>query len=425
MKTIIKNGRLIDPSAGIDEKRDVVIEDGLVAGIAKPGGQAPSGVEVIDIDGCIVMPGLIDLHVHLREPGFESKETVASGSMAAVSGGFTSICCMANTDPVNDNIALTGFILQKAREAGTTRVFPLGSVTRGLEGESLTEMGELMEAGCVAFSDDGKCVMNADMMRNALIYAKSFDVPIAVHAVDVNLAGKGVMHEGYQSMRLGLPGVPSAAEDVMVARDTLLATQTGARLHIQHVTTKCSLSLIRNARAQGARVTAEAAPHHFMLTDKDIGNYNTNMKMMPPLRTEADREAIIEALADGTIDAVATDHAPHGRLLKDCEFENAANGCIGLETALALLWELVRTGRLSAMRAVELLTSGPARVFSLPHGTLKPGVAADLTVFDPRPEYIFDSDRIRSLSKNSPFLGRAMQGQVIRTIVQGRTVFQR
>ncbi|MBZ0274350.1 dihydroorotase [bacterium] len=424
MKTIIRGGRVIDPVRDIDGVRDVIIDDdGRLAGV-EPAADSPRDVEVIDATGFLVLPGLIDLHVHLREPGFEQKETIATGARAAVAGGFTAVCCMANTNPVNDHVSVTRLILDRAREANLARVYPLGAVTRGLAGEVLAEMGELRDAGCVGFSDDGRCVMVSSVMRNALVYARTFDVPIAVHAIDETLAGRAVMHEGEHSMRLGLSGVPSAAEDFMVARDCVLARHAGARLHVQHVSTKGAVEIIRVAKGYGVRVTAEGTPHHFTLIDEDVGDYDTYFKMAPPLRSAEDREAVIEGLADGTLDAIATDHAPHESLVKDCEFENAANGIIGLETALPLSWDLVRAGRLSVRRCVELLTSGPARAFDLPYGLTK-GAPADITIFDPDARYVFTADRIRSLSRNTPFVGRDMVGEVVRTIVGGRTVFTR
>jgi len=425
MKTVIRGGRFIDPSSDIDDLRDVVFEDDRVLGIESPGAEFPKGTEIIEADGCIVMPGLVDLHVHFREPGFEYKETIATGTHAAVAGGFVAVCCMANTNPVNDNVPVTNFILEKAREAGRARVYPMGAVTKGLRGETLSEMGELKNAGCVAFTDDGRCLMDPAIALNAMVYAMSFDAPIAVHALDERLAGDGAIHEGSYSTRLGLPGVPSVAEDAMVARDVVLAEAAGARLHIQHVTTKGAVGIIREAKARGMKLTAEATPHHFSLIDEDVGEYDTNFKMAPPLRSARDREAVIEGIADGTLDAVATDHAPHERLAKDCEFAKAANGIVGLETALTLTWNLVRQKAISAKRAVDLLTAAPASVFNLPHGTLKVGSTADITIFDPASKYVFSEDRLFGLSKNSPFIGKKLQGEVVRTIISGKTVFQR
>jgi len=361
----------------------------------------------------------------LREPGFEQKETIATGCMAAVSGGFTSICCMANTNPVNDNISVTGLILDKALAAKTARVFPIACMTVEMNGDHLVEMGELRQAGVVAFSDDGKSIMSSAIMRNALVYAKMFGAPIAVHEIDLEIAGKGAMHKGFHSVKLGLPGVPSAAEDIMIARDAILAKDTGGRVHFLHVTTKGAIDIIRDYKSKGVSITAEVTPHHFTLIDEDVGDYNTQYKMSPPLRGPSDREALINGLKDGTIDAIATDHAPHEILAKDCEFENAANGIIGLETALALTWNLVRRKQLTPRRAVELLTWGPAKCYNLPTGTISPGSLADLTIFDPKVKYIFDADRIYSKSKNSPFIGAKMQGQVKTTIVGGKTVFSR
>ena len=425
MKTVIKGGRVIDPASSIDKKADVVFKSDRIIEIAGPKTEYPRSMNVIDAAGCIVMPGLIDLHTHLREPGFEQKETIATGCMAAVSGGFTSICCMANTNPVNDNISVTGLILDKALAAKTARVFPIACMTVEMNGDHLVEMGELRQAGVVAFSDDGKSIMSSAIMRNALVYAKMFGAPIAVHEIDLEIAGKGAMHKGFHSVKLGLPGVPSAAEDIMIARDAILAKDTGGRVHFLHVTTKGAIDIIRDYKSKGVSITAEVTPHHFTLIDEDVGDYNTQYKMSPPLRGPSDREALINGLKDGTIDAIATDHAPHEILAKDCEFENAANGIIGLETALALTWNLVRRKQLTPRRAVELLTWGPAKCYNLPTGTISPGSLADLTIFDPKVKYIFDADRIYSKSKNSPFIGAKMQGQVKTTIVGGKTVFSR
>ncbi|MCL4233682.1 MAG: dihydroorotase [Deltaproteobacteria bacterium] len=425
MRTLIANSRVIDPASGLDEPRDILIEDGRILDLVRPGETVADVAERIDATGRISTPGFVDLHVHLREPGYEQKETIATGCMAAVSGGFTSVCSMANTNPVNDHSSVTALILAKAKEANLARVFPMAAVTKGLAGESLTEMGELYEHGVVGFTDDGRCVMNAAVMRSALVYAKSFGVPVSVHAIDEHLAGDAPMHSGFHSMRLGLRGVPSAAEDTMVARDVVLSALTGARLHVQHISTKGAIEIVRMAKARGVPVTCEAAPHHFTLIDEDVGEYDTNFKMAPPLRGEVDREAVREALADGTIDAIATDHAPHEMLVKDCEFEKAANGIIGLETALSLTWDLVEAGVISEMRAIELLTIAPCKAFNLPHGTLAKGAAADVAIFDPKATYTFTTDRIYSLSKNSPFIGRAMKADVKRTLVGGRTVFAR
>lgn len=424
MRVRISNARIIDPASGLNEKRDILVEDGVILDLIRPG-ESAAAQEVIDAEGCLAVPGFVDLHVHLREPGFEQKETILTGTMAAVSGGFTAVCCMANTQPVNDNSSVTALILAKAREAGLARVYPMAAVTKGLEGQSLTEMGELREAGAVGFTDDGKCVQNSVVMRNALIYAKSFDVPVAVHAIDEVMGGSGAMHAGFHAMQLGLPGVPRAAEDTMVARDVVLSKLTGARLHIQHLSTKGALEIVRIAKDRGIPVTCEAAPHHFTLLDTDVGDYDTNFKMAPPLRENEDREALLEGMADGTIDAIATDHAPHEKLVKDCEFEKAANGIIGLETALPLTWELVKRGILTEMRAIEMLTSAPCRAFNLPHGTLAKGATADITIFDPEAKYVFTFDRVCSLSKNTPFIGREMTGEVRWTLVGGKTVFAR
>ncbi len=425
MKTIIRGGRVIDPASSVDKKADVVIEKDRILEISSPGKIAATNMKVIDAEGCLVLPGLIDLHAHLREPGFEQKETIATGCASAVSGGFTSVCCMANTNPVNDNSSVTGFILDKAQKAKSARIFPIACVTMGMGGDHLVEMGELSEYGVVAFSDDGNCIMSSSMMRNALIYAKKFRTPIAVHEIDEAIAGKGAMHKGFQSVRLGLPGVPSVAEDIMVARDAILSLDTGSRVHFLHVTTKGAVDIIRDYKSKGAPITAEATPHHFTLTDEDVGDYNTQCKMSPPLRSPRDRDAVIEGLKDGTIDAIATDHAPHEILAKDCEFANAANGIIGFETALPLTWNLVRQKIITARKAVELLTWGPAKCYNLPAGTISPGSLADVAIFDPKTKYVFDAARIISKSKNSPFIGQKLQGQVVATIVGGKVAFSR
>jgi dihydroorotase len=424
MKRLIKGGRVVDPASGTDRIADVLIEGETIRGVLDPrdgdavahGGDA----EVFRADGMVVAPGFIDLHVHLREPGYEHKETVATGTDAAVAGGFTAVACMANTNPVNDNQAVTEYILAKARAAGKAKVYPIGALTVGLKGEALADIGELKAAGVVALSDDGETVMNAEVMRCGLRYAAMFGLAVISHCEDRVLRGDGVMHEGFVSTELGLPPIPGVAEEVMVARDLLLARETGARLHVAHVSSAGSVDLIRWGKSIGVNVTAEAAPHHFILTDEAVRGYDPNFKMSPPLCGEEDRAALVRGMADGTIDCIATDHAPHDLVIKNLEFEKSANGVIGLETALPLTLRLVREGSLPLARAIELLTIGPARALGLPGGTLAAGADADVVVFDPEARYRYDATMVRSRSKNSPFLGWEMTGRVVRTFVRGR-----
>jgi len=431
-RVVIEGGLLIDPKQGIEEPRCVVIEDDRVVGLPK---RAPkvfalgaasrrSGDELrIDARGCWVLPGLIDLHAHLREPGAEYKETIASASAAAVAGGFTSLVAMPNTDPVNDSVNVTEFILSRAREAGLCRVLPAGAVTQGLKGEALSEMGLLAKAGCVLFTDDGRPVMAARLMRRALEYAKDLGLPVMVHEEDLQLSAGGAMHEGEVSTRLGLPGIPSLAEDVMVLRDIALLESCGGHLHFAHLSTAGSVAALREAKARGLRVSGEVTPHHFSLTDEAVVGYHSSTKMMPPLRSASDREALIKAMADGTLDAIATDHAPHAATEKDQEFDRAPNGVIGLETALSLTFKLILEGSLSRLRGIELLTAGPAAVLGLDRGSLAPGLLADLLVFDPKAHWRVEAKRLRSRSKNTPFMGMTLPGVVRRTLVGGRTVF--
>ncbi|MCB1152937.1 dihydroorotase, partial [bacterium] len=354
MKTLILGGRVMDPASGLNEERDLVIDDGRIAEIVPPGQSFAGDFERINASGLLVVPGLLDIHVHFREPGFEHKETIATGAASAVAGGFTTVVCMANTKPVNDNPETTRLMLDASKAADLARVFPVGTVTKGMVGDERTDMGALLAAGVVGFSDDGKCVMSAKIMYEALLEAKEHDAVITVHAIDDAMAGRAIMHEGEQSRKLGFKGVPAAAEDTMVARDCLLALHTGARVHIQHVSTRGAVEIVRWMKGQGAPVTAEAAPHHWLLTDKDVGDGDPNFKMAPPLREDADREAIIHGLADGTLDNIATDHAPHDAESKSKAFPDCANGIIGLETSFPLTWDLVRAGHISEMRALEL-----------------------------------------------------------------------
>jgi dihydroorotase len=411
-KLLIHGGRVIDPSQGLDGAFDVLIEDGAVAKI-DGAIKKPKGAEEFDASGRVVSPGLIDIHVHLREPGQEYKETVRTGTMAAAAGGFTAVACMANTDPVNDNRSVTELILSEATKWGFARVHPIGAI------------GEMLRAGAVAVSDDGKPVMNAELMRRALLYAQHFDVAVIQHAEDLTLTGAGVMHEGEWSTKLGLPGIPGAAEDVMVARDIILAEDTAGRYHVAHLSTARSLDMCRRAKAQGLRVTCEVAPHHLILTDEEVAKsgFSTNTKMKPPLRSARDREALINGLADGTVDCIASDHAPHHADEKDVQFNLAPFGILGLETTLSLcLDRLVRPGILSLPRLIELLSTGPARVLGLPGGTLKIGSPADVTVFHPDEKVTIRAAAFRSRSRNTPFDGWKLHGRPVATFLGGRRV---
>ncbi|HTU01943.1 MAG TPA: dihydroorotase [Candidatus Sulfotelmatobacter sp.] len=427
MRILIEGGRVIDPANQHDGIRDVWIEDGRIAAVQAPGagGERGGADRVFDARGKVVCPGFVDLHVHLREPGREDMETIATGTRAAVRGGFTSVCCMANTTPVNDNQSVTDFILDKAQRAGAAHVFPIGAITKGLKGEELAEIGELVNSGCVAVSDDGKPVMNAELMRRALEYTLMFKIPVIQHAEDEHLTGKGVMHEGRVSAELGLKGIPAVSEAVIVARDILLAEMTGGRYHVAHVSTFEALELVRAAKAKGLAVTCEAAPHHFALTDEAIHSFSTNLKMSPPLRSARHVAAVKAALADGTIDAIATDHAPHVLQDKEQEFDYAANGVIGLETAFALTVSvLVEGGVLTLPQAIARLTADPARIFKLAKGTLSPGADADVVVVDPAREWVVDAKRFASKARNTPFDGWKLRGQVLATIAGGKVVWE-
>jgi dihydroorotase len=424
-RLFIEGGRVIDPASGVDGVRTVVVEDGRIAEVAERV-ERPRDARALDARGRWVTPGFVDLHAHLREPGQEYKETVATGALAAVAGGFTTVCAMPNTKPVNDTASVTELVLARAAAAGLARVLPVGCISRGQGGEDLAEYGELKAAGCVAVSDDGKPVVSSSLMRRALEYAKAFGLPVAVHEEDPLLVGKGVMHEGAASTRLGLKGIPGAAEDVMVLRDLALLELTGGRLHVQHVSTAGAVRAIRDAKKRGLAVTAEATPHHLALTDEDLAasSYSTDFKMNPPLRGAADVAALREGLADGTIDAVATDHAPHSAVEKDLEFDAALNGVVGLETAFPVCLDLVRRGVLPDRRLVEALTAGAARAFGLAAGTLRAGAAADLAVLDPAAEWVLDPARLRSKGRNTPWKGRRLVGRCVYTIVGGRVVHE-
>jgi len=424
MSIVIKNGRVIDPASNTDRVADVLIVDGRIAGVA-PNLSSPNA-EVFDASGMIVAPGFIDMHVHLREPGFEHAETIESGSRAAAAGGFTSICAMPNTKPVNDSATVTSYIVERARRYAAVNVFPIGAITKGSLGEELAAYGAMKAAGAVAISDDGQPVANSRVMRRAMEFARSYDLPIVDHCEDPGLGAGGDMHEGAQSVRWGLRGIPSASEDVMVARDLLLAQVTGARCHIAHISTVNSVAMVDAARRRGLTVTCEATPHHFTLSDRDMAAYDSNYKMKPPLRSPRDRAAIIEGLASGVIDAIATDHAPHPGSEKMQEFERCPFGIIGLETAVALaLDELVLPGMITLNRMVELFTSGPERVMRLGRGTLAPGAPGDVTVFSLDLEWTYDVNQSHSRSRNSPFNGRTFRGGPVATVVEGKFAWKR
>jgi dihydroorotase len=424
MNLLIKNGRVIDPSQKLDDTLDVLVENGLIREIGK-GLAAPAGVETIDAAGTYVVPGLIDMHVHLRDPGLEYKEDIVSGTKAAVAGGFTSICCMPNTKPVIDNKTVASYIVNKAKAEGSCNVFPIGSITYGLSGDRMSEMGELKESGCVAVSDDGKPVGNSELMMRSLQYAAGIGIMVISHAEELELVGDGTMNEGFTSTELGLKGIPRVAEDIATARETLLAEYTGTPIHIAHVSTKGSVRIIREAKARGVRVTCETAPHYFTLTDDAVRGYNTNAKMNPPLREAEDVAAIKEGLKDCTIDAIATDHAPHHMDEKDVEFNVAMNGIIGLETSLPLSLKLVQDGVLTLNQLIETMSCNPSKILGLNRGTLAAGAIADITLIDPKIEWKVEADRLSSKSKNTPWLGRTMSGGAAATIVGGKLVYKR
>jgi dihydroorotase len=424
MSLLIKNGRVVDPANSMDAVQDVLISGARIERIG-PDLPLAADTTVLDATGKIVCPGFIDIHVHLREPGYEYKETVATGTRAAAAGGFTAVCCMANTQPVNDNRSITDYIRAKAAVEGIVRVYPIGAVTRGLGGEELAELAELAEAGCVAFSDDGRCVMNAALYRRAMEYTLPFGAPIISHAEDHELSRGTAMHEGVVSTELGVPGAPAAAEDIMVARDILLAELTGAHVHIAHLSTAGAVRLVRDAKARGIRVTAEVTPHHLLLTEDAVRTFDANAKMSPPLRSKRDTEVLLEALVDGTIDCIATDHAPHAGSEKEGEFDRAAFGIIGLETAVGLLLDrLVRPGALPLGTLISGLSRDPARLLGLPGGSLAPGAAADLTLIDPDAEWTVDPAKFASRSRNTPFGGWSVTGRPWKTIVGGSIVWE-
>lgn len=427
MKLLIANGHLIDPTEGQNSGKNLLIENGKVAAWLGQNESAPADAEVFDATGLIVAPGFIDLHVHLREPGQEHKETIASGVAAAVAGGFTSVCPMPNTSPVNDSAAITRYMIEQAERANLANVFPVGAITKSSDGGELAEMGEMKAAGAVAVSDDGRPVPNAGMMRRAMQYAKDFDLPVVDHCEDKSLSSGGVMHEGKISLLLGLKGMPALAEELDAVRDIILAKETGAHIHIAHVSTKGALEAVRRAKNEGINVTCEVTPHHFTLTDQSVEGYDTNTKMSPPLRSEEHLEAILEALKDGTIDAIATDHAPHHADEKALEYDRAPMGITGLETAVGLAFnELVHKGIIDLKRFVELFSTNPARIFNLKErGTLKVGAIADITILDPDKNWAYRAAESKSKSKNSPFDNWTFNGAAVATIVGGRIVYRR
>jgi dihydroorotase len=427
MKLLIANGHLIDPLAPENTGMNVLIEDGRVLGWLRHGESAPEDAEVFDASGLLVAPGFIDLHVHLREPGQEHKETIATGAAAAVAGGWTSVCPMPNTTPINDNAAITRYMIEQAERAGLANIFPVGAITKESNGLELAEMGEMKAAGAVAVSDDGRPIPNAGMMRRAMEYAKDFDLPVVDHCEDKSLSSGGVMHEGKLSLLLGLKGMPALAEEIDAVRDIILAKETGAHIHIAHISTKGAIEAVRRAKNDGLNVTCEVTPHHFTLTDKAVEGYDTNTKMSPPLRSEEHLEAILEAIKDGTIDAIATDHAPHHADEKALEYDRAPMGITGLETAVGLAFnELVHKGVVSLAKLVELCSSNPAKIFRLKErGTLKKGSIADITIIDPDLTWTYKNSESKSKSKNSPFDGWQFTGGVVATVVGGKIVYRR
>ena len=418
---VLRGGRVFDPGAArsIDQSGDIRIAHGRIVEI----GRGLVGGRIIDVKDLWIVPGLIDLHVHLREPGQEYKEDIETGTRAAAAGGFTTICCMPNTKPVNDQRTVTELIVRRARELGAVRVRPIGAITQGLEGKTLADIGDMKEGGIVAISDDGRPVMNAGLLRRAFEYARTFDLPVVQHAEDLDLSEGGAMNEGAVATRIGIKGQPACAESAMVARDLEIVEWTGARYHVAHVSTARTVALIREAKRRGLPVTCEVTPHHLALTDEACGHYDTRAKVMPPLRTAADQEALLEGLADGTIDCIATDHAPHSPVEKDVEFECAAPGMLGLETALPIILDFVRMGSLDERRAIAALTGAPARAFGLAGGGLAVGAVADLCVIDPERPVTIAADELASKSKNTPFLGQTLAGRAVLTLVEGRVVF--
>jgi dihydroorotase len=421
---LFKGGRVVDPSQKLDGVRDLLLVDGKVAALGKKVEAVPDAL-VIDAAGLIVTPGLIDVHVHLREPGQMHKETIATGANAAAAGGFTSVCSMPNTDPPIDDPASVGFVVAQAKAAGAARVYPMGAISVGLEGEALTEIGSLVEAGAVGITDDGRPVMDSGLMRMALEYSQAFGIPVVDHPEDLTLSREGAMNEGLISSRLGLKGKPNASEDIHIIRDILLAELTGGRIHIQHVSTRFGVDAIRQGKARGVQVTGEASPHHLLLTDEDVDGYRTEAKMNPPLRSPEDRAAVVEGMRDGTLDVIATDHAPHHYDEKEAAFDDAPNGIVGLETALGLIFgHLVEKGVIDLPTMVQRMSVTPAKLFNLPGGTLEIGHPADVTVFDPDVEWTVDPATFLSKSGNTPFRGWTLKGKPRYTVVGGEVVWE-
>ena len=427
MITWVKGGEVVDPRRGTKRALDIVIRKGKIEGMLPPGDFSPSSdteLHIIDASGMMVTPGLIDMHVHFREPGEEYKETIASGSQAAAAGGFTAVACMPNTNPINDSRSVTEFVLERARKANLVRVYPVAAISKGLKGESLTEFGDLKNAGAVAVSDDGRPVTNTELMRRAIEYAWFFHLPVISHCEDLDLSNKGVMHEGSISTRLGLRGIPAASEEIMVVREILLAKLTGYPVHISHVSTEGSVKFIKQAKEEGIPVTAETAPHYFSLDHTAVIDFDSNAKMYPPLREPKDVEALKRGLSEGVIDVIATDHAPHSALEKDVEFDKAAFGIIGLETALPLTLALVREGVMDLPMAIAKLSYNPASILNIKGGIIEEGKEADLTIIDPNREYVIKRDSFRSKGHNSPFIGFRMKGEAVITMVGGRVVWK-
>jgi dihydroorotase len=425
MQILIKGGHLIDPANKKNGQFDLLINNGKIEAV-EPEGKIKNipNAEIIDAKGAIVAPGFCDMHVHFREPGHEYKETIETGSQSAAAGGFTTVAVMPNTFPVNDNRSVTEFILSQAKETSNINILPIGAITKGLKGETLSDMGELKEAGCIGYSDDGRPVSDSGIMRRALEYSKMFDLPCIQHSEVLELTQGGSMNEGFVSTELGLKGMPTEAEDIMVHRDICLLPITGGRLHVAHISSGGSVDLVRQAKAKGLAVTCEVAPHHFTLTDDACRGYDTNAKMSPPLRTQSDLDLIKEGMRDGTIDIIATDHAPHDRVDKQVEFSKACFGIVGLETALPLTLKMVDEKVISLERAIDMLTFQPSQLFKLDKGTLGIGKAADITLFDEKKEYTIDPSQFKSRSKNSPYKDWKVRGKVLRTLVNGKTVFK-
>ncbi|MFH1965376.1 MAG: dihydroorotase [Acidobacteriota bacterium] len=423
MTLLLKGGRIIDPGRNLDEVSDILVENGRIVDTGSFSGK--EGWTIVDVSGKMVFPGFIDMHVHLREPGREDKETILTGSMAAVAGGFTSIACMPNTDPVNDCETVTRHIVEKAQDADKANVFPIGAVTKRSEGKELAEIGEMAKAGIVAISDDGKPIQNNQVMRRALEYAGIFDIPVLDHCEDIDLAAGGTMNESFVSTELGLRGINSAAEEIQVARDVILSRLTGSRVHICHISAAESLKHVRSAKARGIRITCEAAPHHFILTEDNVKTFDPNYKMSPPLRSQKDVDALIEGLVDGTVDCIATDHAPHLRMDKSETFDVSANGIVGLETCVPLVCDrLLHKGVITPMRMAELMSLNPAWILGLDRGTLSPESIADITVIDPEMESVVDPEQFASKARNCPFAGWKLKGWPVMTVVAGRIAWQ-